>query len=73
MNAIEIDKARTPEVAQALTTLPFSKAVVSKDGTSIAFDRIGRGVPVILVDGALCYRGMGQSGGWQNSWRRTLP
>lgn len=61
MNAIEIDKARTPEVAQAFATFPFSKAVVSKDGTSIAFDRIGRGVPVILVDGALCYRGMGQS------------
>jgi pimeloyl-ACP methyl ester carboxylesterase len=35
--------------------------VLSKDGTAIAFDRIGDGVPVILVDGALCYRGMGQS------------
>ncbi len=34
--------------------------VRSKDGTAIAFDRIGHGAPLILVDGALCYRGMGQ-------------
>jgi pimeloyl-ACP methyl ester carboxylesterase len=34
----------------------------SKDGTLIAFNRIGDGPPVILVDGALCYRGMGESG-----------
>jgi pimeloyl-ACP methyl ester carboxylesterase len=37
-------------------------AVVSKDGTTIAFERIGQGLPVILVDGALCWRGMGPSG-----------
>ena len=36
--------------------------VRSKDGTAIAFDRIGQGSPVILVDGALCYRAMGPSG-----------
>jgi len=36
-----------------------SKTVVSSDGTTIAFSRIGRGPAVILVDGALCYRGMG--------------
>jgi pimeloyl-ACP methyl ester carboxylesterase len=36
--------------------------VVSKDGTAIAFDRTGHGSPVILVDGALCHRGMGPSG-----------
>src|SRR5256885_514720 len=35
--------------------------VRSKDGTAIAFDRIGHGSPVILVDGALCYRAMGPS------------
>ena len=31
----------------------------SKDGTSIAFDRAGQGPPLILVDGALCYRASG--------------
>jgi pimeloyl-ACP methyl ester carboxylesterase len=40
---------------------PFVKKVLSKDGTEIGFDRIGSGLPVILVDGALCYRGMGKS------------
>jgi pimeloyl-ACP methyl ester carboxylesterase len=34
---------------------------ISKDGTVIAFDKIGSGPPVILVDGALCYRGLGES------------
>lgn len=33
--------------------------VTSKDGTKIAFDRIGSGPAVILVDGALCYRASG--------------
>ncbi len=33
--------------------------VISKDGTAIAFDRVGSGPPLILVDGALCYRGSG--------------
>jgi pimeloyl-ACP methyl ester carboxylesterase len=36
--------------------------VISKDGTPIAFDRIGHGAPVILVDAALCHRGLGQTG-----------
>ena len=36
--------------------------VVSKDGTSIAFDRSGSGPPLILVDGALCYRAFGPMG-----------
>jgi pimeloyl-ACP methyl ester carboxylesterase len=35
--------------------------VVSRDGTRIAFDRTGSGDPVILVDGALCYRASGPS------------
>jgi len=29
--------------------------VISKDGTSIAYDKVGKGHPLILVDGALCY------------------
>lgn len=36
--------------------------VTSSDGTSIAFDRIGSGPPLILVDGALCYRASGPNG-----------
>ncbi|MFC4002857.1 alpha/beta fold hydrolase [Prauserella oleivorans] len=30
--------------------------VTSADGTGIAFDRVGTGDPLILVDGAMCYR-----------------
>ncbi len=33
--------------------------VTSKDGTQIAYDQQGQGPAVILVDGALCYRGFG--------------
>src|SRR5258706_1839916 len=36
--------------------------VKSKDGTVIAYDKSGTGQPVILVDGALCYRASGPSG-----------
>ena len=36
--------------------------VASRDGTPIAYDRVGAGPAVILVDGALCYRGSGPSG-----------
>jgi pimeloyl-ACP methyl ester carboxylesterase len=32
---------------------------ISKDGTIIAYDTIGSGPPLILVDGALCYRSFG--------------
>jgi pimeloyl-ACP methyl ester carboxylesterase len=33
--------------------------VASRDGTTIAFERLGSGPPLLLVDGALCHRGMG--------------
>jgi len=33
--------------------------VISKNGTAIAFDRLGKGQPIILVDGALCSRSFG--------------
>ncbi|OLF17817.1 alpha/beta fold hydrolase [Actinophytocola xanthii] len=36
--------------------------VTSADGTRIAYDRIGSGPDLILVDGAMCYRGNGPSG-----------
>jgi pimeloyl-ACP methyl ester carboxylesterase len=61
MTVLETTEGRAPKIAQAATS-PFVGKVFSKDGTAIAFDRIGNGPPVILIDGALCYRGMGQSG-----------
>jgi pimeloyl-ACP methyl ester carboxylesterase len=33
--------------------------VTSKDGTPIAYERLGKGPPLILVDGALCSRAFG--------------
>jgi pimeloyl-ACP methyl ester carboxylesterase len=33
--------------------------VTSADGTTIAFERIGSGPPLVLVDGAMCYRASG--------------
>src|SRR5262245_6044149 len=36
-------------------------AVTSRDGTSIAYTSIGNGPPLIIVDGALCYRAFGPS------------
>jgi pimeloyl-ACP methyl ester carboxylesterase len=33
--------------------------IVSKDGTTIAYEKIGSGKPLILVDGALCCRSFG--------------
>jgi pimeloyl-ACP methyl ester carboxylesterase len=43
------------------THMPRPKKLFSKDGTAIAFDRVGDGPPVILVNGALCYRAFGSS------------
>jgi pimeloyl-ACP methyl ester carboxylesterase len=36
--------------------------VISPDGTTIAYSRAGDGPPLILVDGALCYRDFGPMG-----------
>lgn len=33
--------------------------VTSKDGTQIAYEKSGQGAPLIVVDGALCYRDFG--------------
>ena len=38
--------------------MPTSRAI-SKDGTPIAYERLGSGPPLILVDGALCSRAFG--------------
>jgi pimeloyl-ACP methyl ester carboxylesterase len=38
------------------------KTVTSADGTKIAYETTGDGPPLILVDGALCYREFGGSG-----------
>jgi pimeloyl-ACP methyl ester carboxylesterase len=35
--------------------------VRSKDGTAVAFEKSGEGPPIILIDGALCYRASGPS------------
>jgi pimeloyl-ACP methyl ester carboxylesterase len=32
---------------------------ISKDGTTLAYDKKGQGFPIILIDGALCSRDMG--------------
>jgi pimeloyl-ACP methyl ester carboxylesterase len=34
-------------------------AVTSADGTAIAYERTGSGPALVLVDGAMCYRGAG--------------
>jgi pimeloyl-ACP methyl ester carboxylesterase len=39
-----------------------TQTVRSRDGTAIAFDKAGQGPPLIIVDGALCYRAAGPSG-----------
>lgn len=50
----ELAKAAGGGVVMATTT--------SKDGTRIGFERIGQGPPVVLVDGAMCYRASGPAG-----------
>jgi pimeloyl-ACP methyl ester carboxylesterase len=59
--AVDASTTRASRITGAAVPAAFAHLVRSKDGTAIAFDRIGNGAPVILVDGALCYRGMGQS------------
>lgn len=60
VSAAEAKTSDRSHAASAATTCT-AKKVFSKDGTAIAFDQVGQGPPVILIDGALCYRDMGQS------------
>jgi len=55
-------KEKDPGTMQSAAALAYVGTALSKDGTPIAFTRIGDGPPVILIDGALCYRDMGESG-----------
>ena len=43
------------------STATSTRAAISADGTRIAYETSGSGPAVVLVDGALCYRGMGPS------------
>ncbi len=36
-----------------------TETVTSKDGTRIAIERAGSGPPLVMVDGAMCYRAFG--------------
>jgi pimeloyl-ACP methyl ester carboxylesterase len=50
---------QTAEIAGTPEVMNIPNRVTSRDGTVIAFDRIGSGPPLILVDGALCSRAFG--------------
>jgi len=39
-----------------ITKETLLSTVISKDGTTIAFDRLGKGAVVLLMDGAMVYR-----------------
>jgi pimeloyl-ACP methyl ester carboxylesterase len=49
------DETHTLDQAEGLSMA----TVTSRDGTAIAFEIRGTGTPVILIDGAMCYRGLG--------------
>ncbi|WP_217576090.1 alpha/beta fold hydrolase [Mesorhizobium sp. GbtcB19] len=52
----------TPAAGRAVSAdVPGTQTAISADGTPIAYERQGKGRPLILVDGALCFRGMGPS------------
>jgi pimeloyl-ACP methyl ester carboxylesterase len=41
---------------KTMQSLGENRVAISRDGTRIAFTRLGSGPPVVLVDGAFCYR-----------------
>ena len=44
---------------KTMHTLGENRVAISRDGTRIAFTKAGAGRPVVLVDGAFCYREFG--------------
>lgn len=42
-----------------MDTATTTKTVISKDGTTIAYESLGSGPALVLVDGAMCYREFG--------------
>ena len=50
-----------PTAGRLSADAPGTQTAISADGTPIAYERRGKGYPLILVDGALCSRGMGPS------------
>src|SRR2546427_8075274 len=58
--AIRAGRFRSQRVGGALPQAgPDMSQVRSRDGTTIGYDRLGAGPPVILVDGAFCSRAFG--------------
>ena len=45
----------------AASTARTTRTVTSADGTTLAFEVSGSGPALVLVDGAMCYRGQGPS------------
>jgi pimeloyl-ACP methyl ester carboxylesterase len=52
----DLGSFRPPSIRRTEMNDPATSAVVSKDGTTIAFDRYGDGAPIVLVGGAFQYR-----------------
>ena len=50
-------------------TAPATQHVTSADGTRIAYQKAGSGPPLLVVDGALCYRSFGPAAGLVNALR----
>lgn len=57
--ALDFDRARWPLAAAGRATvneMSSNRTTLSADGTVIAYTTLGSGPPLILVDGAFCYR-----------------
>src|SRR5215475_9992204 len=44
---------------KTVQSLGENRVIISRDGTRIAFTKVGSGPPIVLVDGAFCYRELG--------------